>query len=194
MPYTKDHKAQTRDRIVEAARAAFNRRGFLEVSIDDIMADAGLTRGGFYNHFPNKEALLVAAIDHYSQCKPVDRWPSVDIDESASPEAISAQTIEAYLSDAHLDDVAGHCPLVALPAEVARGGAELKARYRDLLERMVDVHTAGNGGDRSRALATSALNIGALLIARSAGSEEFAREMLDAALTHAPRLNRVASS
>jgi len=146
MPYTSQHKARTRLRIVEAARRAFNRRGFLDVSIDDVMADAGLTRGGFYNHFPNKEALLVAALDHYSQCNPVERWDGVRIDAAADPETVAHQTIDAYLSSAHLDDIEGQCPLVALPAEVSRGGVALKARYRELVERMVDVHARGNGG------------------------------------------------
>ena len=58
MPYSSKHKHQTRARIVSAARGLFNRRGFAEVSIDDIMAAAGLTRGGFYNHFGAKDDLL----------------------------------------------------------------------------------------------------------------------------------------
>lgn len=50
MPYPPEHKPQIRARIVQCARQLFNRRGFTEVSIDDVMAAAGLTRGGFYNH------------------------------------------------------------------------------------------------------------------------------------------------
>ncbi|MDE2087841.1 MAG: TetR/AcrR family transcriptional regulator, partial [Xanthomonadaceae bacterium] len=55
MPYSADHKQRTRALIVECARTLFNRKGFIEVSIDEIMASAGLTRGGFYNHFKTKE-------------------------------------------------------------------------------------------------------------------------------------------
>ena len=44
-----------RKKIVEQARILFNRDGFTGVSIDQIMAGVGLTRGGFYNHFKNKE-------------------------------------------------------------------------------------------------------------------------------------------
>ena len=51
MPYTPEHKEKTRQRIVASARRLFNRHGFTGVSIDEIMADAGLTRGGFDNHF-----------------------------------------------------------------------------------------------------------------------------------------------
>ena len=45
MPYRPGHKAETRKRIVVAARGLFNARGFDGVSIDEIMAGAGLTRG-----------------------------------------------------------------------------------------------------------------------------------------------------
>ena len=59
MPYSAEHTERTRAKIVDAAARTFNRQGFLAVSIDDVMAEAGLTRGGFYHHFANKEALLV---------------------------------------------------------------------------------------------------------------------------------------
>jgi len=57
MPYSPEHKAETRRKIVRQARGLFNRNGFAEVSIDQIMAAAGLTSSGFYNHFRNKEEL-----------------------------------------------------------------------------------------------------------------------------------------
>ena len=66
MPFPPQHKQQTRQRIVESARGLFNRRGFTEVSIDEIMAGAGLTRGGFYNHFKSKEELYTETIHDYA--------------------------------------------------------------------------------------------------------------------------------
>ena len=51
MPYSTEHKQQTRQKIVEAARILFNRHGFNAVTIDMIMESTDLTRGGFYNHF-----------------------------------------------------------------------------------------------------------------------------------------------
>ena len=58
MPYSAEHKQQTRAKIIETARILFNRDGFQKVTIDMVMEEAGLTRGGFYNHFKNKEALV----------------------------------------------------------------------------------------------------------------------------------------
>ena len=57
MPYAPEHKQETRERIVKSARRLFNRKGFAEVTIEEIMADAGLTHGGFYKHFDAKEEL-----------------------------------------------------------------------------------------------------------------------------------------
>ena len=41
MPYTAEHKQETRTRIIKSARRLFNRNGFAEVTIDQIMDDAG---------------------------------------------------------------------------------------------------------------------------------------------------------
>ena len=70
MPYRPDHKARTRARIVEAARRLFNRHGFEQVTIDQIMAAAGLTRGGFYHHFDSKDQLYAASVASYATCNP----------------------------------------------------------------------------------------------------------------------------
>jgi Bacterial regulatory proteins, tetR family len=51
-------------KIVLSARRLFNRYGFDAVSIDDVMADAGLTRGSFYSYFENKGALYAEAVTH----------------------------------------------------------------------------------------------------------------------------------
>ncbi len=70
MPYTVEHKARTRARIIESARVMFNRHGYERVSIDGIMREAGLTRGGFYNHFDSKEGLYAETVQSYASCNP----------------------------------------------------------------------------------------------------------------------------
>jgi len=58
MPYSPDHKKGTRQRIVKAAAHVFNKRGFSEATIEEIMTAAGLTHGGFYRHFHSKDELM----------------------------------------------------------------------------------------------------------------------------------------
>lgn len=54
--------AETRARLVAAARAAFGTVGYAQASMDDFTAAAGLTRGALYHHFGDKKGLLAAVI------------------------------------------------------------------------------------------------------------------------------------
>lgn len=53
----------TRTRLLVAARHAFATQGFAHTSMDDLTAEAGLTRGALYHHFGGKEGLLTAVIE-----------------------------------------------------------------------------------------------------------------------------------
>ena len=54
--------AETRGKLIAAARRAFAREGYAEASMDDFTAEAGLTRGALYHHFGDKKGLLAAVI------------------------------------------------------------------------------------------------------------------------------------
>ncbi|HET7717982.1 MAG TPA: TetR/AcrR family transcriptional regulator [Bauldia sp.] len=54
--------AQTRGKLVAAARRAFGTVGYAEASMDDFTAEAGLTRGALYHHFGDKKGLLEAVV------------------------------------------------------------------------------------------------------------------------------------
>ncbi|NUO71572.1 MAG: TetR/AcrR family transcriptional regulator [Frateuria sp.] len=186
MPYTAEHKRSTRARIVQSARELFNRKGFVEVSIDQIMARAGLTRGGFYSHFSNKEELFVEAIMAYRNFNPGMRWKSLALDPARQGKARARQLVDAYLSQAHLDDLEGHCPMIALPSDVARASPRVKQAYRELLEGMAGIFTDSLSADRSadarkRGLALAALCIGGMVLARTFEDESFRREVREAA-------------
>src|SRR2546430_6885971 len=59
-----DRAEETRRRILDAAAAAFGERGYAATSLNDLIRSSGVTKGGFYFHFPSKEALAVAVIEH----------------------------------------------------------------------------------------------------------------------------------
>ena len=63
MRRTNEQKAETRQHIVEAAGRLFRQHGIDAVGVDAIMHAAGLTHGGFYGHFPSKEALVAEVAD-----------------------------------------------------------------------------------------------------------------------------------
>jgi AcrR family transcriptional regulator len=57
-----EKKAQTRERLIEAAARVFAEKGFATTSLDEVADAAGLTKGAVYSNFENKEDLVVAAL------------------------------------------------------------------------------------------------------------------------------------
>lgn len=71
----KERARQTRDRLYRAADRLFTARGVDGVSIDDVVAEAGVSKGTFYVHFPSKDALVAALVS--------DRVEAVDAEYHA---------------------------------------------------------------------------------------------------------------
>ena len=57
----------TRERLIAAASRQFARRSYSMVSLDDILAEAELTKGAMYFHFPSKQALALAIVDDLAE-------------------------------------------------------------------------------------------------------------------------------
>ena len=60
-------KLDTRAKLLEAAVALIRTRGYSATTVDELCAAAGVTKGAFFHHFKSKEALGVAAADHWSE-------------------------------------------------------------------------------------------------------------------------------
>lgn len=189
MPYSKEHTQRSRAKIIEAARVLFNIHGFQAVTIDSVMSKAGLTRGGFYNHFKNKEELFAAAISSFLMGRGAQWRAEAGIDVTQMHPETAAQMISSYLSDAHLGDAEGQCPMIALPSDVARSGDEVKGAYQELLTAMVwlfEQSLAQKGqADRGKALALAATCVGGMILARTLPDSALAQEVREAALTSA---------
>jgi AcrR family transcriptional regulator len=194
MPYTSQHKQMTRAKIVEAARKLFNRHGFETVSIDQIMEAAGLTRGGFYNHFKTKDALYAEAVSSFLMGRGAEWRADAGVNPHAPSSDMVMNMVKSYLSDEHLDDIEGQCPMIALPSDVARANDSVREAYQGLLESMVWLFDRCIDGDeqasRQQALVLAALCIGGMTLARALPECSLAHEIRDAALENA---NRVAA-
>ena len=59
-----DKGGETRRRILAVAAEAFAERGYAGTSLNDVLRSSGVTKGGFYFHFPSKEALALATLRH----------------------------------------------------------------------------------------------------------------------------------
>ena len=58
-------RADTRERILAAAESAVLEKGFGATSIDELIAAVGITKSGFFYHFPDKGALAQALLERY---------------------------------------------------------------------------------------------------------------------------------
>jgi AcrR family transcriptional regulator len=181
MPYPAGHRDKVRKKIVESARRLFNRNGFENVSVDSIMANAGLTRGGFYSYFESKSDLYAEVLGcFFTDPNWKNRWKGVRVDLT-SPDA-GPQIVRAYLSRQHFDDVENSCPMVALPSDVARGDERVKAAFETVFKAMVkllgrEVKTGG----QNTAMAIAALCIGGMVVARSMNDRELSDQLRAAA-------------
>lgn len=182
MPYSAAHKAETRRQIVETARILFNREGFAEVSIDRIMAEAGLTRGGFYNHFQNKDELYAEAIASFLKGR---RKSCKDGSAHSSNMHLSAinSIVENYLSTNHLENLDTQCPMIALPSDAARASQNVRAAYTDVVRAMASLFEANvpkNRNPNEQALALVAMCVGGMVLARTVDDQKFADDIRSA--------------
>jgi len=188
MSHPPGKKLETRERILRSARHLFNRKGFAEVTIEDIMADSGLTRGGFYKHFNTKEELYAEAILQFG-CDGPEPWQMAHVDPSAGGSEMARMIVGAYLSREHLDDRDGSCPLVGLPSDTARAGSVVKAAYRQVLEMMTRLFEInlpeGQANARQSALSLVALCVGGMALSRALDDQGLVDEILSATRSHA---------
>jgi TetR/AcrR family transcriptional repressor of nem operon len=162
-------KAETRERIVRAAAGAVRRNGFAGAGVAEVMADAGLTHGGFYAHFPSREAMLAAAAD----CAGADGVAQLARIAAAAPAGAGlAALVESYLSDRHVERAERGCPIVAAGSELARQAPAVRHAATERIKEMVDLlerHGSawGEAAAHEQALAQLSCMLGAMIIARA---------------------------
>jgi TetR/AcrR family transcriptional regulator, transcriptional repressor for nem operon len=185
MPYAAEHKEETRARIVRSAARLFNRKGFAEVTIAEIMQAANLTHGGFYRHFSAKEELYAEAVRHFLCKSAPELWQKNHVDPCARGAELARMIADAYFSTDHQEDREGSCPLISLPSDVARGGEVVKAAYRYVIANMAEIFEAGLEGPngRERALALVSLCVGSMVLARGVDDAKLAATIRRSAKT-----------
>lgn len=181
MRYSREHKAETRKRILSAAARLFRERGYDGVGIDAIMNEVGLTAGGFYAHFDSKEALFAEAIATAlaeGKSANVQQRPAL-----AGMDPLQAM-IKSYLSRTHRDQIAAGCPLPSLTPDVARSGEATRESYeRQFLRYLAAIEATLPDGSEHKseiALGIAAQCIGGLMISRAVKDEKLSDRILKA--------------
>lgn len=174
MPRVSQEQAKlNRQRVVEVAAALFRERGLHGVGVADIMASAGLTHGGFYGQFANKDALAAEAFD-----------AALGEDRRGNLDAVIAN----YLSLGHVQAPGKGCPLAALANDVSREppGSPVRSRFTHGVRSLAGILAnltprASKERRRQRSLATLSTLVGAVVLARAVDDEALANDLILAA-------------
>jgi TetR/AcrR family transcriptional repressor of nem operon len=189
MPYPTGYREATRKKIIDSARRLFNRLGFDNVSVKQIMAGAGMTHGSFYVYFKNKSALYSEVLSCFlTDPDWIPRWEGITVDLTAID--AGAQIIRAYLSRQHFDDIENSCPMVALPTDVRRSSPDVKRAFETVFSAMVALLEKSMSGRlrREKAQGIAALCIGSLIVSRALREAAHADELRQACMNVALRL------
>jgi TetR/AcrR family transcriptional repressor of nem operon len=126
---SRQQKERNRERIVAAASEGFKARGIDAVGIDELMNAAGMTRGGFYNHFSSKEDLALEVLNQgfTASLGTVDNL--IGSHPRSSRAALNA-IIDSYLTTYHRDHPEDGCASAALAADAGRHGVQAQEEYR----------------------------------------------------------------
>lgn len=135
MRYTSDHKAETKAKVIKAAAREIRAKGPDGIGVAGIMAQVGLTHGGFYAHFPSKDALIEASLDEMFRNT---KERSEPIASEEDPRATLNAYLDFYLSRAHRDARDRGCPLPALSGDFARGDMAGRERFSAGIEGLAE--------------------------------------------------------
>ena len=171
MAWKDSHKQESRQRILNSAAELFTRKGFNQVGIDDVMLNAGLTRGAFYAHFSSKAELYEEAIVH----------ASLAAAKHFQAQANSYEDLfDKYLSREHLESEDIRCMLPCLVSDVAHNDERVRNTYTKLLKgftrHIQSLSTSAQTEDTI--LLQTVLMIGGMALARSVTDEAFAKKIL----------------
>lgn len=120
MRYPEGHKEMVRERIVAAAARSIRHQGIGGPSIPALMDQVGLTHGGFYAHFKDRDALMAAAV--LAAAQQTEQRVFSDL------HGIS-DILDEYLSPAHVSDPSDGCVIASLGTEGPRQHTSIREAF-----------------------------------------------------------------
>lgn len=171
--------AESKDRVVTEAARLMRERGPNGVSVSEVMAAAGMTHGGFYGHFPAKDALLAAAIER-AFAEKLDTIEAAP--EGAARRAALLRYLNGYLSVGHIDDLGAGCPIAGLAPNLLRAAPEVREAMAAGVERTLETFAADlptDGDARVEAIRVLAAAVGAIVLARAVANPRIAEEIVE---------------
>jgi TetR/AcrR family transcriptional regulator, transcriptional repressor for nem operon len=178
MGFSQTHKLATHRRILDIAAKRFRELGLNGTSIAELMKEAGLTIGGFYNHFDSKDALVVEALGVALQ----------DLEPFESALATSPRgALRAFICDDHAERPGSNCSVSALVNDVGRGSDEVRALYTEHVHRLLALIANSLPEDDpasqwSKAIFLFSACVGSISLARAVSDPELSKRISEASL------------
>jgi len=180
MPYSSQHKEQSRKKILDSAYACFTKKGYENTSIDEIMQQAKMTRGAFYAHFASKSELYQHAILFGAQNSPIMKTKP----EHLSDREWMTHLVKGYLSEHHIQQKSPPCPLAFLVTDVAVREPPVRDTYTKtfagLNHLMCQGMKAVDEENKQRVYAISTMLIGAVAICRALNDRNLSQSVMAA--------------
>ena len=186
MRYEPEHKAKTHQRIVKSASRQFRAQGLSSPGVVKVMQASGLTHGGFYKHFRNRNDLLAEAVDE-SVCEIGARL--LEWAKQVKPGEGWKEIVKKYLSMEHCEHPEVGCPIAALAPEIARTPPAVRKRILGSMEnyrKQVVEFMPGEGLDEKEKNFTLIFTamVGALSVARTMSDPEGKQRVLGLVRNH----------
>ncbi|MFI1359824.1 TetR/AcrR family transcriptional regulator [Streptomyces sp. NPDC020898] len=185
MRYTKEHKQETRQRIIETAGRRLKRDGIDGSGVATLMKDAGLTNGTLYAYFTSKDELVAGAVADQMRAQHANIVAHV-----APGRAGLEQLIRWYFSPEQRDSIDDGCPNAALLDEIARAADPTRQAYTDGVLVLVDDFAArlaphDPSSARLRALGLLGMLAGTLQLSRALTDRQLSDQLLDQGIRNA---------
>jgi len=171
---------RTRERIIAGASATFRERGLANVSVAELMGNAGLTHGGFYAHFESRDELVAEAI-RFALLQSAQRIYLSALKSGDKPGY--SKLIQRYLTFEHRDHPQSGCALASLGSEVARDGGDSRAVFSEGFKQLIDLLAQLSPEPTRKARRVHVLSVisalsGALVLARAVSDTDVSEEIL----------------
>ena len=182
MRVSRDQAEKNRQMVIDVASRLFREHGFDGIGLKDVMEAAGLTQGAFYKQFASKDDLVAKASERALE-NTVRRWSAA---AEANPKDPLGAVIALFLSMGHRDETGDGCPVVALGADAARQGPDVKASFEAWIRKYLEMFRSwlgeSDGEDfTDKAMAVLSTMVGAMVLSRAVNNKRLAKRFLQAA-------------
>lgn len=183
-------KPDARTKLLEAALTVIRARGYSATTVDELCAAAGVTKGAFFHHFKNKDALGVAAADYWSEVTGAQfEGAPYHNHEDPLDRVLAYVAFRKVLLQGDVPD------FTCLVGTMVQETYETAPAIREACERSIVDHAATLEADidaalrernmtpgwtaKSLALHTQAVIQGAFILAKATGGAEIAADSID---------------